>query len=158
MLDDELKIVRQGFVWKSGRRFGPYTKKRRHFALIRGYGYAILLKGKEGAHDILDKADLRIQLKKRKKIDLLDGCEVEPWNPRPGFLLATRKRKYEIDLNDNILRDGWVADILDVQAGAISQTSRPIVFLNRKRRDNEKRQTFYTEATIDWRREPLRLE
>jgi hypothetical protein len=38
-----------------------------------------------------------------------------------GFLLATRKRKYEIDLNNNMLRDGWVADILDVQAGEICQ-------------------------------------
>jgi hypothetical protein len=57
---------------------------------IRGYGYAVLLKGKEGAHDILDKADLCIQLKKRKKIDLLDGCEVEPWNPRPVSLHVSR--------------------------------------------------------------------
>eukprot|EP00959_Pyramimonas_sp_CCMP1952_P422184 8844113-Pyramimonas_sp.AAC.3 len=36
-----------------------------------------------------------------------------------GFLLATRKRNYEIDLTEPSLRDAWVSDILGAQAGEI---------------------------------------
>eukprot|EP00959_Pyramimonas_sp_CCMP1952_P422183 8844113-Pyramimonas_sp.AAC.2 len=50
---------------------------------VRGYGLALILKGREGASDILDVNDLHAQLKKRKRINLLHGCEIEPWNPRP---------------------------------------------------------------------------
>lgn len=35
MLDDELQLVRQGWLWKGGRTFGQYTQKRRHFLLVR---------------------------------------------------------------------------------------------------------------------------
>jgi len=35
MLDDELQLVRQGWLWKGGKTFGQYTQKRRHFLLVR---------------------------------------------------------------------------------------------------------------------------
>jgi hypothetical protein len=35
MLDDEqLQLVRQGWLWKGGKTFGQYTQKRRHFLLV----------------------------------------------------------------------------------------------------------------------------
>eukprot|EP00854_Cymbomonas_tetramitiformis_P021382 gene21382-25704_t len=49
---------------------------------IKGYAQVELLIAKDGVGDIEDQ-NLRIEYKKRKKLDLLRGCDIIKWDPRP---------------------------------------------------------------------------
>lgn len=49
---------------------------------VRGYGLAVVIYRKE-ASDITTSEELKKEMKRRKRIDLLDGADVEPWDPRP---------------------------------------------------------------------------
>ena len=49
---------------------------------VKGYGVAFLLYRKDGV-DISGLEELAVELKRRKKINLLDNCDVDAWDPRP---------------------------------------------------------------------------
>eukprot|EP00238_Polyblepharides_amylifera_P010700 CAMPEP_0196581432 /NCGR_PEP_ID=MMETSP1081-20130531/33956_1 /TAXON_ID=36882 /ORGANISM="Pyramimonas amylifera, Strain CCMP720" /LENGTH=109 /DNA_ID=CAMNT_0041901659 /DNA_START=211 /DNA_END=540 /DNA_ORIENTATION=- len=101
-------------------------------------------------------SDLQQAFHKRKKIDLLEGCDIEPWNPRPGFVITTQKRCYELDVDNSELRDGWVSDMLAALAGAMSQSSRPQVKLYKGKSGKgkgERVKRVSEELKNDWRRE-----
>jgi hypothetical protein len=100
----------------------------------------------------VDAGALAGELRRRKRIDLMDDCDVHPWDPRPGFLLTTRRRSYELDAPDRTRRDAWVADVLSVLASAMSQSSRPETML---RRHKDRSDGFAPPASersgVDWR-------
>lgn len=48
---------------------------------VRAYGKAMLLHSADGVD--VDAAELAGELHRRKRIDLMDDCDVHPWDPRP---------------------------------------------------------------------------